>query len=552
MYWQETLYRNTFREPISYQETLYHQRVTAASAEAPAEWPEGLMFWPSRQIGWQTDYIARMYLMESAMLAADMGTGKSVMTLGVAGLCFEQQVIDHVLIICELNKLAADEWPADFRRFTRIEAAVYHGPRRKKLLESLPQAILTTYHTLRDDIAVFPPKGSRSRALAPGPLMDALRGKRILVVYDEITNLGRRSSNLYKAHHWMLTQLRKHGSIRALGLSATPMDTDLENIFNEMRLLVPESMPAVHEFEERVIRSRHPLYRTPSYRADGKEWFRSRCEPWILRKRKSDPDVRDSFPPLEEKFVRIRMHADQFRLYKLLEDLAWDQDTHEHREVPGLSVLLRQLAGDPWAVLEAARTGDSALTAMVADEMGAELEKCSSAKAEELISLADLVMSSGGKLLVFSFFTTVLAALTRRLGDRPVYQYHGGLTTAEREHQKMLFKAHDGGAILLASDAGARGINLPEIDYCAEYEAARTFALRQQRSGRGHRLGKQNPLTFLTLILESSIEGTNSIRSLLARNADQDFILGDEDAEGYTTAADRRELFAQARPRKAG
>ncbi len=514
------------------------------------DWPEGLMFWPSRQIRWQSDYIARMYLMGSAMLAADLGTGKSVMALGVAGLAFEQGDIDHVLVVCEPNKLA--EWPADFLRFTRIGAAVYHGPKRRPLLEGgLPQAIITTYETCRDDVAVFPPKGSRARFLAPGPLMSALRGKRVLVIYDEITKLGRRTSNLYKAHYWMMQQLRKSPGTRALGLSATPMDTSLENIFNEMRLIIP-GMPLVKAFEDHVIRARDE-YGRPVYKDGGKEWLRGAVEPWILRKRKSDPDVRASFPPLTEEFRRLRMHPDQFRIYRELEDLAWDPKTHARIEVPGLDVLLRQLAGDPWAVLEAARTGDSPLAKMVAREMGGELEKCSSAKADELISIADLVMSSGGKVLAFTFFGgTVLPALRRRLGDRPVYEYHGGLTQAAREEQLALFKAHQGGAVLLASDAGAKGINLPWVSYTVEYDIARTHAGRQQRAGRMHRLGTEDPKTLITLILESSIEAANSVRSLLARNADQDLILGDVGADGYVTAGDRRDLYAQARPRKAG
>jgi superfamily II DNA or RNA helicase len=421
------------------------------------------------------------------------------------------------------------------------------------VLENLPPALITTYETARDDLAVFPPKGSRSRTLAPGPLAQALIGKRVLVIYDEVTKLGRRTSRLYKAHNWFLGQLRKAapGCTRVIGMSATPMDTDLENIFNEMRLIVPEYMPTVAEFDRRVVKSRHPVYGTPTYRSDGKEWFRSLCEPWILRKRKSDPDVREHFPPFTEKFVRLRMHPDQYRIYRLLEDLAWSGD--EHQEVPGLNVLLRQLAGDPWAVLEAARVGNSALVKMVAEEMGDELQRCSSAKAEQLIHDADLIMAGGGKILVFTFYgQTVLPALVRRLGDRPVYTYHGDMTDAERERQKTGFRDHRGGAIMVASDAGSRGMNMPYISYVAEYDVARTHATRQQRAGRGHRLGKPDPLTFMTYVLESTIEAANSMRSLLARNRDQDFILGDDQAEDYVTADDRRELFAQARPRKAG
>lgn len=529
------------------------------ATEEATGWPDGILFWPPLQIGYQTDYIARMYVMLSAMLAADLGTGKSVMALGVAGLAFEQGALDHVLIVAEPNKIDKTEWPADIARFTRLGHAVYHGPKRKKLLDDLPQVIVTTYETARDDLAVSPPKGSRSRTLTPGPLAGALLGKRVLVVYDEVTKLGRRSSKLYKAHYWFLAQLRKAappGTTRVIGMSATPMDTDLENIFSEMRLVVPGVMPTVKEWERRVIKSRAPdgppSYGRVTYDPQGKEWFRDLCAPWILRKRKSDPDVRDHFPPFTEDFIRLRMRPDQYRLYQLLEDLAWDKETREHIEVPGLNVLLRQLAGDPWAVLEAARVGSSPLARMIAEELGADLEKCSSAKAEQLIHDADLIMSGGGKVLAFTFYgQTVLPAIVKRLGDRPVYTYHGGMSAAEREHQKVLFREHSGGAVMIASDAGARGMNMPYISYVIELDVGRTHATRQQRAGRGHRLGKEDPLTFWTYVLESTIESANSMRSLLARNADQDYILGDDQDENFTTADNRRELFAQARPRRA-
>jgi superfamily II DNA or RNA helicase len=521
--------------------------------ETHPDWPPGILFRPPRAIGWQTDFIVQLYLMRNALLAADTGLGKSMMTMGVAGLAAEQGVIDHVLVVCEVNKLL--EWKDDFERHTRLPAVICHGPRarRLKILADLPTVIITTYETARDDAAVFPPKSSRSRTLKAGPLTEALEGGRVLVAYDEVTKLGRRSSNLYKAHNWMLKRLRAaQPGCRVLGLTATPMETDLDNIFNEMRLIVPDAMPTVAEYEERVIASRHPVYKTPRYSEEGKAWFRELCDPWILRKRKTDPNVRDSFPPLTEKFRRIRMHPDQFRAYQALEDLSWTPEG-EHREVPGLSLLLRQLAGDPLAVLETARVGNSQLARMVAEEMGDELAKCSSAKAEELASIADLVMSSGQKLLVFTFFgQTVLPVLARRLEGRQVFTYHGGMSEAERERQKHAFKTCSGGAILLASDAAARGINLPEISYMVEYDIATKHSLREQRKGRGSRLGNLDPLTVISLILESSIEGASHIRRLIERNETQDYMLHDDEDEDHMSAADRRELFAQARPRKAG
>lgn len=525
----------------------------AELADPHPDWPEGILFKPTYTIDWQYDFIARLFLQERAILAADMGLGKSVMALGTAAVAFEYEQVDLVVVVCEANKLT--EWVRDFGRFTRLSCGLYHGPKRKDLLGDFPQAIVTTYETARTDVAAFPPKGSRSRTLLPGPLLEAMAGRRVMLVYDEVTKIGHgRSSKLYKAHHWLEQQLRKAcKETRVIGLTGTPMDSDLEGMFNEMRVVVgtgPGAMPTVKEFEHEVVRSRD-IYGRPTYTAGGRAWFRDRCDPYILRKRKSDPDVCDSFPPLLEEFTRVQMHQDQYKLYRTLEDLAWG-DRGERLDAPaGLQLALRLLAGDPLAVLEAARNGESEFLAMIAEELGSDLEKCSSAKAEELISMADIVTSGGGKMMVFTFFAhTVMPALVRRMEDRQVFTYHGGMTTAERDHQLVLFEKCHGGAVLLASDAAARGINVPFVEVIAEYEPASKHSTRVQRASRGHRLGRMVPLTFVTLVLESSIEVTSNMTSVLARNADQDFMLHDDDADGYLTAGDRRELYAQARPRK--
>lgn len=526
----------------------------AEQGDPHPEWPPGVLFKPTYDIDWQYEFIARMHLMGRTVLAADMGLGKSVMALGAAAVAFEFGLIDLVIVVCEKNKIT--EWERDFGRFTRLAAALYYGPKRKKVLGNLPQALVTTYETARTDAAVFPPKGSRTRTPLPGPLAEALAGKRVMLVYDEVTKIGHgRDSKLYKAHAWLERQLKAScPDLRVIGLTGTPMETDLEGMFNEMRVVVgtgPGAMPLVKEFEERVVRSRD-IYGRPAYRPEGREWFRARCEPHILRKRKSDPDVRDQFPPLLEEFRRLQMKDDQYRLYRMLEDLAWTEKG-ERREVPGLNVLLRLMAGDPLAVLESAAAERSALAVMTAEELGADLERCSSAKAEELVSMADILMSGGGKMMVFTFFArTVLPVLVRRLGDRPVFTYHGGQTQAERDRQLALFEACEGGAVLVASDAAHRGINVPFVDVIAEYEPASKHSVRVQRANRGHRLGRMSPLLFVTLVLESTIETTSNISSVLARNTDQDFMLRDDEADGFTTAGDRRELYAQARPRKAG
>jgi len=504
-------------------------------------------FTPPRLIEFQLDGAALACVRRHMLAAWDTGTGKSGLALGAACMAL-QDGTDIVIIVCEPNKIA--EWVADLGIFTTIrpeDIAVYHGPRRSGLLASLPAVLITTYDIIRQDGALV----AGPRKMTDGPLLDALAGLDVMVVYDEISILGNRGSRRYRAHHHFLERLRARGSTRRLGLTATPVETGYENLFSELRLIVPQAMPMIKEFDKKVIAYRDPTrYYQAHYRPEGITWFREICAPWILRKRKTDPDVVEQFPPFTEKFILCPLHADQKALYRRLEDLAWDE-SGSYQKVAGLAPLLRQLAGDPLAVREAAAHGDSALACIMWEEMEPELKGCSSGKAEELVRQLEFICGNGHKAIVFTFFAhTVLPALAERLAGFSVFTYHGGMARGVQEQAKAGFLAAPGAAVLLASDAAARGINLPGIPYVIEYEAARTHAIRTQRAGRAHRLGSGVPVTMITLVAEGTMEDARAIPRLLDRNEQQDVILGDSGAENYVTADDRREMFARARRRK--
>jgi SNF2 family DNA or RNA helicase len=501
------------------------------------------LFTPPRWIQFQIEGIAYAMFKRQVVVVWDTGLGKSALAFGAICLALEDDT-DHVIIVCEPNKLT--EWLDDTALFTSgLTSVIYHGPRRKKLLEGrLPPVIITTYETLRNDGA-HKAEG-HVRKQEDGPLIEALRGKRVMVVYDEIAVLGRRSSQKYRAHQHVLLQLTKAGyQPRVIGLTATPIDTTYDNLFSVLRLAVPQAMPLVTQWDKKMIAYRRPdRFYQPVWKDEGVAWFREISAPWILRKRKTDPDVVSQFPPFTEKFVMCQMHSDQRDLYRRLEDLAWEGN--HYSQVSGLSVVLRQFVGDPIAL----KHSKSALGQMIWVTLQNELEKCSSAKGEQLISQLEAITGNDNKAIVFTFFgQSVLKALEERLARFPVDIYHGGMTVAEKDRAKASFLSAPGGRILLASDAAARGINLP-CPYVIEYEPARTPALRTQRAGRAHRLGSQLPVTMLTFFAEDSMEDGTAIPKLLDRNQQQDLVLGDELAEGYTTAEDRREMFMRARKRK--
>ena len=106
--------------------------------------------------------------------------------------------------------------------------------------------------------------------------------------------------------------------------------------------------------------------------------------------------------------------------------------------------------------------------------------------------------------------------------------------------------------VFLTSDAGARGINLPEASYVFEYEAALTHSNRTQRFNRIHRLDSKanfgrEQVWFSTLVASGTVED-GILAGVLRRNDWSDALLEDDDTgEHFISATDRRRWLAISR-----
>jgi SNF2 family DNA or RNA helicase len=522
--------------------------------------PEQPVYHSDRIYEFQVDGIAYGYLLERGVFIWDTGMGKTHAAMGVGGLAFEFEDIDLILLVAEKNKI--HEWAADFAKYTTLIPFVYHGPNRLQKLHGNHdvQVLVTTYETARNDcaVSVTGPSG-RGKTLANGLLLDWLLDRKVMVVYDESTKLGNRSSQLYKNHAYLLKQLRKKSpGLRVYGLTATPVERDIETAFNQFRLIAPKLMPTVGEFEKNAIKAwreikkgNRVVARAPIWNRDYIPEFAELCKPLIIRKRKTDPDVISEFPKQIEEVRNVDLKPDHKKLYQLVEGLAWDDDG-EMQDVPGLWTILRQVAGHPASLL----WGRSELAEELVAGLGAQyLGQVSSAKSEALLEyLKPLVLGQGAKAMVFTFFgQSVLHALRQDLEQAglPFFLNHGGLGASEQHETIQRFRTSDEPAVLLTSDAGARGINVPEATYVVEYESSLTHAKRLQRMNRAHRIDSDAASVHCMTFVQTGTVEQRIVDNMLARNAAQDALLGDDaaDGEAFLTAADRRLMFSISRKR---
>lgn len=545
------------------------------TVEAPSR-PQPLYRSPWGLLEFQQDGVIHGY-QRNLLAVWDTGTGKSHLGLALSALMREDDLIDRVLLVCEQNKI--DEWVADFERFTDLDVVTYGGPsmtkdHRRKLMDAVrtgeptqikrgwtvenPLVLVATYETLRNDILVKikapNAKGRLVEKEVPGPLAEALTGQRVLIVFDEMTKIGSRGSGLHKAQALLAKHLTKAGAApRLVGMTATPIDRDPESYYNLGRLLCPEAVGTVASFEKD-----HVQYRDAYGRGTFKNLTpETATEPWVTplsvkmaevlhRKRWTDPDVVSRFPEVSEKFVHVRLGDRHQEFYETIRDFFADED-----DANQVVAMMRQIAGHPMSLLRS----DAKFARAIVDQVGEEgLRALGAAKLDLLVErLKPIVLGEGAQAVVFTFFgPSMIPLIAERLEEEKisVAQNYPDMGDRLRRAHREEFEAGRR-MVFLSSDAGARGINLPQARYAFEYECATTHATRTQRLNRIKRLTSrehgQDHVYFQTLVALDTVE-EGLVKTALRRNEWADRLLGDEDAgAGFLTAAERKALLAISR-----
>jgi SNF2 family DNA or RNA helicase len=497
--------------------------------------------------------VAEAYLAGDKLAVWDTGIGKTHLAMADAAMLFEDDLLDLILIVCESNKV--DEWAADFHRFTALDALVYHGAnRKKKLAKSSPHVLVTTYETAKTDLCTFVrPPGKRGMHLTDGPLMDYLRERRVMVVYDESTRLKHRSSALWKAHHYAVKELRKARGCRVLGLTATPYETTAENVYNQLLIINPGVLPkTIKEFEDYYTTGRDTYGRLQFRPQRLHEFFRM-ISPALMRKRKTDPDVIAQFPKQWEEPFSVALSGTHRDFYEVVEAMGED--------IPqGLSgafwTIRRMVAGYPESLIltvrnKTERGQEAALIARnIVDVVGeAGLRKIVPSKMPRLIEWLNMVVKQqGSKVVVFTYYGPTIAPLIARdlrEAKFKVFEHHSPMTREQMAEAKVKFRESTEPCVLVSSDAGARGMNLPEAMYVFHYDLPTTFATYRQRSDRNHRIDSQLPsVTSMVCILHGTVEEDIAV-TCMDRNAESDIVIGDSiDAhEDHVLAEERRVML---------
>jgi len=397
------------------------------------------------------------FLMDNdhALLADDMGTGKTVMTIVALKILIQQTKVHHVLILCPPSvlyewKRHLDEWAPELTSY------LIRSPQkevRKSLWETPMHVYVTTYDMLKGDIEnSILPKGSLEH-------FD-------VVVLDEAHHIKNMKSKRFRA----IKQLQPK---RRWALTGTPVQNKIEDLASIFEFVYPGYLTS---FDLRP------------------EQIKERIKPHFLRRRKKE--VMPELPPKIYEPIELELDEEQDVAYRqaeagIREELSALGDKVTKQHIFAKLTILKQICNF------APRKSSSPKTESLKERI------------EEIIASGEKEnIGNGNKVIIFSQYVNEgVSKLEKLLEPYGVAKIVGGQTDAVRRNEIEKFKKRKDVPVLIASvRSGGEGLNLTEASYVVHFDHWWNPAVMWQAEDRVHRRGQTKGVNIYSYWMKDTID----------------------------------------------
>jgi SNF2 family DNA or RNA helicase len=399
-----------------------------------------------------------------ACLADDMGLGKTVQVLALLlGRNRRRRRLPPSLVVAPSSVVF--NWIDEARRFTpSLRVVAYAGAERPTLEAALDKAdlIVTSYTMLRNEASSF-----------GAVVFD-------YVVLDEAQAIKNYDTATAKAARALSASCR-------LTMTGTPIENHLGELGSQLEFLNPG-----------MLSSSPRLYKALTAGRVGDESLQivqRAVRPFLLRRTKGE--VARELPDRIEKTLYVELEGAERRRY--------DELLTHYRERIKQKVAKLGLARSTPQVLEALLRLRQAACHPGLLDAGRAAE--SSAKLDRLLFELDRVLAAGGKCLVFSQFTSLLAIVKKCLDARGIaYEYLDGATRDRKNPVQRFQNSTDVGIFLISLKAGGVGLNLTAAEHVFLLDPWWNPAVEAQAIDRTHRIGQSRHILAYKLIARRTVE----------------------------------------------
>lgn len=410
---------------------------------------------------------------KSVAILAEMGTGKTLISIGIAGYLYLQKEINKLLIVAPLS--ITKVWEEEFQKFADFDyqLEVLEGPTKEKsetlrnLFGTKLQVAVVNYEScwrMEKEIALWKPD---------------------MIICDESSKIKNPQAKQSKALH-RLGKISKHNMI----LTGTPVTNNPLDFFSQYKFL-DESIfgGSYYSFRARyAIMGGYGNYQVVGYK---------------------------NLPELTEK-----AHSIAFRITKKEAlDLPEQVDVTRYVELePMARAIYKQVERDSYAELSQGEVVvRNVLTKLlrlsqitggyIKDEFSEIEEHVSSAKLNALEEIIEECLDADKKVVVFARFISEIDAITRMLKHYGIkYSLIRGDVKDRASEVEKFQNDKDVKVFVGQLQTTGMGLTLTASDTAVFYSLSYNFADYEQAKARIHRIGQKNNCTYIHLIAKKTID----------------------------------------------
>lgn len=427
------------------------------------EFPEKFDFYRNLR-GYQKSGISWLINNSSALLADEMGTGKTVQAVNALRILFRQGEIRYALVVCPpavigsveltIETGSSEGWRGHFYHWaSELEIAILRGgnkEQRKLAWERPFHVYITTYDTLRTDIS--------NQTLSNLEKFDCIILDEAQKIKNEDTKTSKAIRCLQSEYRWALT------------------GTPIENKINDIKSLFSFIRPGT--FSKTI--------------EDSAEAVKAAVDPHMLRRLKQD--VLQDLPDKVRQEDWLELDRDQRADYnralqsgrrRIETSIGIKTGTQVRQHIFALISELKQLCNFAKGKLESPKT-------------------------DLFLDYVETIAENKNKVLVFSQYreegTDKIAKLLTE--NQIKYVIYTGKVSEQRKNQAVNeFRNDPDITVFLATiDTAGYGLTLTEATYVIHFDHPWNPAKMQNAEDRAHRIGQKSGVTVYSFWMKGTIE----------------------------------------------
>lgn len=406
-------------------------------------------------------------------LLCDMGTGKTISTIAIAGALFAQNKITKMLVVCP--KSIVDVWEIEFNKFADFDfnAVVLAGDTSKKaqMLKMLKgtnlQIAIINYESvwrLEKEILAFSPD---------------------FIVCDESSKIKNNQAKQAKALH-RLGKISKYNAI----LTGTPINNTPLDFFSQYKFLDEQIFgKSFYSFRSRyATMGGYQNYQIVGYKNLAELTQKAHSIAFRIKLE----DAVDLPCTIDETLV-ITLEPSAKKIYDAI-----DKDSHANLllgEITTTNVLTRLLR------LSQCSGG------FIPSDADSKVQQVSNAKLDALEDIIDTCIGEEKKMIVFARFVPEIIAIEKLLKSKNIkYSVIKGDVIDRKEQVRQFQEDSDCKVFIGQIATTGMGLTLTAASVAVYYSFDFSYANYQQSRARIHRIGQKQKCLYLHLIAKGTVD----------------------------------------------